>query len=115
MLHDMSPIFDESHYAVIFTTKSRADNGEEYLDMATEMEELAAKQPGYLGVDSARTPGGVGITVSYWRDMASIKGWRDHARHQVAQQTGKDQFYEMYTLRVALVQHGRWWTMHEPA
>lgn len=114
MLHDMSPIFDGPHYAVIFTSKSREGNESRYADVASEMETLAADQEGYLGIDSARTPGGLGISVSYWKDMDSIKSWREHAKHKVAQKMGKDMFYEMFTLRVALVQHGRWWTMHEP-
>ena len=39
--------------AVIFTsTRTAGDNG--YGVMAARMEELAAQQPGYLGIDSAR-------------------------------------------------------------
>ena len=58
------------YYAVIFTTtRTEGDNG--YAAMAQHMEELAKLQPGYLGIESAREE--TGITVSYWKDLESIK------------------------------------------
>jgi len=57
------------YYAVIFTShKTNKDNG--YGEMADRMVELALKQPGFLGIESARES--VGITVSYWTDLESI-------------------------------------------
>jgi hypothetical protein len=59
------------YYAVIFTShRTGDDNG--YGQMAERMVELASKQPGFLGVESAREE--VGITVSYWSDLASKGG-----------------------------------------
>lgn len=70
--------------------------------MAKKMVALAAKQPGYLGVESARE--GIGITVSYWRDVESIQQWKNHAEHLQAQATGKSRWYEAYTTRIARVE-----------
>ncbi len=50
------------YYAVIFTSHRTEDNNG-YKEMATKMIELASKQPGFLGVESARED--IGITVSY--------------------------------------------------
>ncbi len=50
--------------------------------MATRMAELAAQQPGYLGMESARE--GVGITVSYWESLETIRNWKQNAEHQEA-------------------------------
>ncbi len=89
------------YYAVIFTSlRTEGDNG--YDAMAERMAELAALQPGYLGVESARER--VGITVSYWRDLASIKAWKAQAGHLVAQQTGRSDWYARYTTRIARVE-----------
>ena len=63
-------------------------------DMSNAMVELAAKQPGFLGVESARS--GVGITVSYWRDQESIVAWKRNAEHQVAQKLGRQKFYAQF-------------------
>lgn len=89
------------YYAVIFTSlRTEGDNG--YGDMAERMVALAAQQPGFLGVESARE--GVGITVSYWQDLASIKAWKAHAEHLIAQQTGRSDWYTRYKTRIAKVE-----------
>ena len=89
------------YYAVIFTSTQSADT-EGYSAMAEQMVALAEQQPGYLGIESARQD--VGITVSYWRDLESIKHWKNNATHLVAQETGKSRWYENYTTRIALVE-----------
>jgi heme-degrading monooxygenase HmoA len=66
------------YYAVIFTSE-RTHNDDGYEDTAKRMLELAAQQPGFLGVDSVRDSE-LGITVSYWRDIESIKAWRNTYR-----------------------------------
>jgi heme-degrading monooxygenase HmoA len=72
--------------------------------MAAEMDALAAEQPGYLGIESVRVEGGLGITVSYWADDASARTWKDVAEHRAAQQLGRERWYEAYRLRVATVE-----------
>ncbi|WP_018151736.1 antibiotic biosynthesis monooxygenase family protein [Leeia oryzae] len=90
-------------YAVIFTSvRTQVDEG--YAEMADKMVALAAQQPGFLGVESVRADNGLGITVSYWQDEASIKGWRQHAEHQLAIQKGHQQWYEAAFTRVAKVE-----------
>ena len=97
----LTRLCEEPYFAVIFTSiKSDEDNG--YALMANRMMELAAKQPGFIGVDSAREE--VGITVSYWRDLASIKQWKNQVEHKQAQRLGKKQWYKSYTIRIAKVE-----------
>ena len=89
------------YYAVIFTSiKSELDEG--YDEMALKMETLAKQQPGFLGVESARNE--VGITVSYWKDLDSIKNWKQNLDHIDAQIKGRTKWYEKYTVRIALVE-----------
>ena len=57
------------YYAVIFTTLL-TNNLADYEKTAIRMEELAKLQDGYLGIESTRNK--IGITVSYWKDLASI-------------------------------------------
>lgn len=88
------------YVAVIFTSlRTDGDNG--YAAMSARMEALAAEQPGYLGIESARD--GLGITVSYWADEASAQAWKQVAAHLVAQQRGRDTWYADYRVRVAVV------------
>lgn len=91
------------YYAVIFTsTRTEGDRG--YDAMAQRMVELAAQQPGFLGVESARGADGLGITVSYWRDEAAIAAWKRHGEHQQAQRGGQQAWYNDYRVRVARVE-----------
>jgi heme-degrading monooxygenase HmoA len=89
------------YYAVIFaSTRKECDYG--YSAMSAKMLELAKEQLGFLGVDSARSD--IGITVSYWKDLASINLWREHTEHKVAKEKGKADWYQYYTLRIAKVE-----------
>jgi len=89
------------YYAVIFTSlRTQGDQG--YSDMANLMTELAEQQPGYLGMESARDS--VGITVSYWSDLESIKQWKANSEHQAAQSSGKEVWYSDYKVRISKVE-----------
>ena len=72
--------------------------------MADRMGELAAQQPGYLGIESARGADGVGITVSYWRSLEDIDSWREEAEHRLVQAQGRAKWYERFALRVCKVE-----------
>jgi len=65
---------------------------------------LAARQPGFLGIESARGPDGLGITVSYWRDAESIRAWKAQGDHQAAQRAGRERWYRAYRARVCRVE-----------
>ncbi|WP_370278743.1 antibiotic biosynthesis monooxygenase [Pontibacterium sp.] len=89
------------YYAVIFTSlRTDGDNG--YGDMAERMVKLASEQPGFLGVESAREE--VGITVSYWSDLESIKNWKANLEHQEAQKLGHKRWYSSFKTRIAKVE-----------
>ncbi|MFE2581607.1 antibiotic biosynthesis monooxygenase family protein [Streptomyces sp. NPDC059378] len=95
------------YYAVVFTTVRTQDQSG-YGETNARMEELVKDVPGYLGMDHAQTPGGLGITVAYFRDADALTQWRTDAEHRAAQQRGRDRWYESYTLHVAKVErsHG---------
>ena len=89
------------YYAVIFSSL-QSDDSEGYAEMADAMEALALEQPGYLGIESARD--GLGITVSYWKDEASILNWKKHVDHLRAQTEGRNRWYDGYITRVCRVE-----------
>lgn len=96
------------YYAVIFASqRTPAEAG--YGDTADRMAELAAQQPGYLGVESTRGADGFGITVSYWASLEAIAAWRAHAEHVIARETGRAQWYTGYELRIAKVERAYGW------
>jgi heme-degrading monooxygenase HmoA len=93
----------EPYFAVIFTSK-RKKNSSGYSEMAEQMEELAELQPGYLGIESAHSE--IGITVSYWKTLESIKSWKNNLEHQIAQKKGKTEWYQWYNVRICKVERG---------
>ncbi|WP_313805238.1 antibiotic biosynthesis monooxygenase [Flavobacterium sp.] len=89
------------YYAVIFTSV-RTEIEDNYGDTANRMMELAAEQPGFLGVESARNE--IGITVSYWSDLEAIKNWKMNAEHTIARETGRSDWYQAFKVRIAKVE-----------
>jgi len=94
------------YYAVIFTS-TRTDVAEGYDETSERMIELAAQQPGFLGVESTRGEDGLGITISYWESEEAIANWKRHAEHRVAQANGIEQWYDQFVTRVAKVERAR--------
>jgi heme-degrading monooxygenase HmoA len=92
---------DPPYYAVIFSSLT-TDASERYAETAARMVELAARQPGFLGVESAREI--LGITISYWTDLDSIKAWKRNAEHLMAQKMGREKWYSSYKVRIARVE-----------
>ena len=92
---------DENYYPVIFTSLL-SENAGGYSAMAETMEALAKKQPGFLGIESAREE--LGITVSYWESLDAIKKWKANVDHLAAQKLGKEQWYSWYKVRICKVE-----------
>ncbi|KAJ7184462.1 hypothetical protein C8R46DRAFT_461013 [Mycena filopes] len=103
------------YYAVIFSSKRKAQEGDGYDEMAGKMVALAQEQSGFLRVESVSTvveapqpdrPWEVqsGITISYWADENSIKSWKSNLEHLLAQKRGKDTWYLHYTISIAKVE-----------
>ncbi|HPI53290.1 MAG TPA: antibiotic biosynthesis monooxygenase [Chitinophagaceae bacterium] len=90
-----------SYYAVIFTS-IRSNEYEGYTDMSNHMMELAAQQPGFLGVESAREK--MGITISYWKTKEDILQWKQHSEHAIAQKLGKENWYTYFKVRICKVE-----------
>ena len=96
--------------AVIFASQLSGRDLVGYAAAASAMDRLAAAQPGYCGMDSARGPDGFGLTVSYWADDAAARAWRDHPVHARTREAGRARWYQRYTVAVARVERDYDWT-----
>jgi heme-degrading monooxygenase HmoA len=94
------------YWVVVFSSQRRQEDAD-YERTAWRMVELARSQPGFLGVESARSPDGFGITVSYWASEEAIRDWRRQAEHRAAQELGREAWYSAFRIRVARVERGR--------
>ena len=103
---------DERHgqIVVIFLSERTPEGDAGYGAAAEAMEQLAAAQPGYRGIDSVRGADGVGITLSYWADDASALAWKNHPEHKAIRDAGRADWYRRYEVVVAEVQRDYRWT-----
>ena len=95
--------------AVIFVSHRTTADAQGYGEASAAMTALAARQPGYIGMDAVRDEGGTGITVSYWADDAAARAWRDHAEHRAIRELGRARWYDAYSLHVALIERSYGW------
>jgi heme-degrading monooxygenase HmoA len=91
------------YFAVLFSSQ-RGEGDHGYAQVAERLMELARKQTGFLGVESARDTSGFGITVSYWLSLEAIAKWKANAEHVDAQAQGRNSWYSRYWLRVCKVE-----------
>ena len=89
------------YYAVIFTSV-RSEGDKRCAEMSDKMVEQAKEQEGFLGMESARNE--IGITVSYWRDLDSIRKWRENTDHTFAREKGRKEWYKSFKTRISKVE-----------
>lgn len=89
------------YYAVIFTSIRTSDNNG-YNTISDRMVELARQQPGFIGVESVRDY--LGITISYWKNLESIKKWKNNSEHVIARERGRKEWYSDFKVRIAKVE-----------
>jgi heme-degrading monooxygenase HmoA len=86
-------------YVVIFRAKV-ATLDANYEKAVARLRELAFTSFGCVDFMSM-SEGDNEMTLSYWRDEDSIRQWKAHAEHLLAQELGREKWYESYTVQVA--------------
>ncbi len=100
----LAPMLEPPYYAVVFSSVRNDANESTYAVMAAQMKVLAECQPGFLGMESVRRKDGLGITVSYWENETAIRSWKENADHLLAQEQGRNGWYDSYHIRVCRVE-----------
>ena len=88
---------------VVFRSRLTPEAGADYGRMAEEMTATAKGMPGFIDVKSFTAEDGERLTLVWWEDRETLAGWRNHPRHQIAQQNGRARWYEYYKIEVAEV------------
>lgn len=88
---------------VLFRSRLTAESGDDYATMSAEMDRLARSSPGFVDVKSFKAEDGERLTVVWWQDEETLKGWRENLRHLFAKKTGREKWYEYYKMDVATV------------
>jgi heme-degrading monooxygenase HmoA len=99
-------------WAVIFISQRTAED-QGYAAATERMRELGTSQPGFLGIESARTADGKGITVVFYDSEESASAWGRNPEHRQVQSRGRDMWYTRYAIYYARVERGHSWTRRE--
>lgn len=88
---------------ILFRSKLTPEAGTDYQAMDAEMQSLVRKNPGFIAAKSYRADDGERLTIVWWKDEESLRQWREHPDHRIAQATGRNKWYEYYRMEVASV------------
>ena len=91
--------------AVIFEVEPRPERKDAYLEAAARLKPLLEDIDGFISVErfqSLTQPGRI-VSLSYWRDEAAVRAWRNLEAHRRTQAAGRESIFADYRLRVAEV------------
>src|SRR5262245_18898790 len=86
---------------VLFRSRLTPEAGEDYSVMPAEMYATAKSMPGFVDFKSYEAPDGERISIVWWQDQETMAAWRTHPRHRIAQQAGRDKWYQSFTIEEA--------------
>lgn len=77
----------------------------DYFDLAGSLRQELEGVDGFISVERFRSVNDEAryVSISFWRDEAAVKAWRDHAGHRLAQARGKESIFADFRIRVAEV------------
>lgn len=91
--------------AVIFEVTPAEGAMPGYMDHAARLKPELERIDGFISVErfqSLTDPSKL-LSLSFWRDEAAVKAWRNHPMHRATQAAGRDGIFAGYRLRVAEV------------
>lgn len=91
--------------AVIFEAFPVEGKWNEYMDIAANLRPELDKIEGFISIErfqSVSNPQKI-LSLSFWKDEASVQEWRNIELHREAQKQGRNSVFAEYRLRVAEV------------
>ncbi|OHV85613.1 antibiotic biosynthesis monooxygenase [Ensifer sp. LCM 4579] len=91
--------------AVIFEVLPADGKRDAYLGLAADLRPLLEGIEGFISIErfqSLADPNRL-LSLSFWRDEAAVKAWRNSEEHRAAQAAGRRGVFADYRLRIASV------------
>ncbi|MEN4892627.1 antibiotic biosynthesis monooxygenase [Erwinia billingiae] len=91
--------------AVLFEADTVPEHQARYFQLATELKPELTDVDGFISIErfqSLSTPDKI-LSLSWWRDEASVLSWKKNQRHRAAQEEGKATIFAYYRIRIASV------------
>jgi heme-degrading monooxygenase HmoA len=88
---------------VLFFSKLTEQAGDEYVATDQRLMEKARTAPGFVDVKSFSAADGERLTIVWWKDLETLRAWREDPEHRAAQAKGRALWYRYYDMEVAEV------------
>lgn len=91
--------------AVIFETFPKAENRQEYLDIATKLKPMLANIEGFISIErfaSLQNENKI-LSLSFWENEEAIEKWRNIEQHRKGQAEGINHIFADYRIRVGQI------------
>ena len=89
--------------AVLFEAQAVAEKQARYLELAAQLKPLLSDIDGFIEIErfqSLTSPGKI-LSLSWWRDEASVEAWKKNHFHRAAQAEGREDIFSYYRIRIA--------------
>jgi len=84
----------------VFRSRLRAENADEFHQLADTMMKLAEAMPGFISYKVYMSEDGERCSIVEFESQEQLLAWRNLPDHREAQRVGRDRYYEQYTLHV---------------
>jgi heme-degrading monooxygenase HmoA len=88
---------------ILFRSKLTGVAGDDYGEMAKQMDAHARTFPGFIDVKAFKADDGERLTVVWWQDEATLRAWSTDVRHREAKRIGREKWYQYYKIDVAQI------------
>lgn len=85
---------------IVFRSRLKAGIEQEIFEMGTRMYALAHAMPGFLSYREYAADDGENVTVVEFESHETLKAWREHPDHILAQAAGRERFFSEYRITV---------------
>ncbi|TSA02158.1 MAG: antibiotic biosynthesis monooxygenase [Nitrospiraceae bacterium] len=84
----------------IFRNRLRPEHEAEYYPFAKQVRELAEKMPGFISQKSFKSDDGERVSIIEFASEETLRAWKEHPEHRVAQELGRTKFYSEYSVQI---------------
>ena len=95
------PVFAGGQVVTVFRSRRRPGTDDAYGPLAEAMLEAARSQPGFVDFATFESPDGARVSLITFASAEAQSAWRDDPSHRAAQQQGRDDLYEWYSIQVS--------------
>jgi heme-degrading monooxygenase HmoA len=85
---------------VVFRSRLRPENADQFQTLADKLLELARSMPGFISYKRYLNEDGERCSIIEFETAAQLLAWREHPVHCEAQCMGREKYYQEYTLHV---------------